>query len=309
MAMRRFRDKPFTLRQLQYVAAVAEAGGFGAAALACGVSQPSLSAQVAKVEELLGLTLFERDSRAVRLTAEARALLPSLEQLLTASDAFEARAATLADPEAATLRVGLIPTVAPYLLPAAVGRIRTRLPKLTIHWIEAQTATIEAQLAARELDAGLIADPPRHPRMRSAVLGEDAFSLVVPAERGVATPVRPADLRNEELLLLEDGHCLRDQTMAVCMAEGARESPFRATSLATLVQMVAAGLGVTLLPASALAVETARATVRAVPFVEPVPGRTLRLLWPERGHRGALIEQLAEELGAALRSVASSAAA
>jgi LysR family hydrogen peroxide-inducible transcriptional activator len=299
---RGFRDHPFTLRQLQYVVAVAHTGGFGTAAQACGVSQPSLSAQVAKVEDALGVCLFERTPRAVMLTPEARMILPALLRLLAQCDDLVEHAAELRDPDTATLRIGVIPTVAPYLLPAAVRSLGKGLPKLTVHWIEAQTAEVEAALATRELDAGIIADPPSLAAMTDHEIGRDHFLLLVskddPEQRRHA---KPSDLAGRALLLLDDGHCLRDHAMDVCMREGAIESPYRATSLSTLVQMVGAGLGVTLLPSSALAVESARAPVRAVPFRAPAPGRTLRLVWPEQARRAALLERVAERLAAAFR--------
>ena len=302
-ASHRFRTHPFSLRQLQYVVAIAKTGGFGAAAQACGVSQPSLSAQVAKLEELLGVPLFERTPRSVRLTAEGHALLPTLERLLAESDDLVEHAASLRDPNTATLRIGVIPTVAPYLLPAAVRALEKHLPKLTVHWIEAQTAEVEAQLAARELDAGIIADPPSQPGMVDREIGRDRFLLLI--SKRDAEPKRrakPSDLAGQTLLLLDDGHCLRDHTMDVCMREGAIESPYRATSLSTLVQMVGAGLGLTLLPSSALSVESARAPVRAVPFRDPAPGRTLRLIWPEHTRREPLLERVSKRLAVAFRS-------
>lgn len=299
MTEQRFRSHPFSLRQLQYVVAIAKLGGFGAAARACGVSQPSLSASVAKLEELLGVTLLER-APAVRLTAEGRALLPTLEQLLAGADDLVEHAASLRDPDSATLRIGVIPTVAPYLLPAAVRVLGKHMPKLTVHWIEAQTAEVEAQLAARELDAGIIADPPSQPAMVHREIGRDRFLLLV--SKHDTAPKRRAklsDLAGQPLLLLDDGHCLRDHAMDVCMREGAIESPYRATSLSTLVQMVGAGLGLTLLPSSALSVESARAPVRAVPFREPAPGRTLRFVWPEHARRDPLLRHVAERLASA----------
>jgi LysR family hydrogen peroxide-inducible transcriptional activator len=302
MTSARFRDHPFTLRQLQYVVAVAHTGGFGSAAQACGVSQPSLSAQVAKVEDALGVPLFERTPRAIRLTPEGQALLPELLRLLAQCDDLVEHAGELRDPDTATLRIGVIPTVAPYLLPAAVRSLGKGLPKLTVHWIEAQTAEVEAALAARELDAGIIADPPSLAGMVEREIGRDRFLLLVSdQDPKLERRAKPSDLAGRALLLLADGHCLRDHAMDVCMREGAIESPYRATSLSTLVQMVGAGLGVTLLPSSALAVESARAPVRAVPFREPAPGRTLRLVWPEHARRAPLLERVAERLAAAFR--------
>jgi LysR family hydrogen peroxide-inducible transcriptional activator len=296
-----YRDLPFTLRQLQYVAAVAAEGGFGVAAERCAVSQPSLSAQVAKVEERLGVVLFQRTARGVRPTTEGEVLLVRIRELLDRARALDAEARALADPEAAMLRIGVIPTVAPYLVPAAVRALGRDLPRVTVHWIEARTAGVEVALERGELDAGLLATAPTPSGLVDRRLGRDPFVLAAPGERAVPEGLSLEDIPPAELLLLEEGHCLRDQALAAC-GRGGYASQYRATSLTTLVQMVASGLGFTVLPATAVPVELGRAEVRAWPLATE-PGRDLRLVWPEDAPRGPLLERVAAALEGALRDV------
>lgn len=301
------RDLPFTLRQLQYVAAVADEGGFGVAAERCAVSQPSLSAQVAKVEERLGVVVFQRAARGVRPTAEGEVLLRRIRPLLEAARALEAEARALADPEAAILRIGVIPTIAPYLLPAAVRVLAQALPRVTVHWVETRTAGVEGALERGDLDAGLIATVPTAVGLVDRRLGRDPFILAAPDERAVPDGACLEDIPPAELLLLEEGHCLRDQALAAC-GRGGYASEYRATSLTTLVQMVASGLGFTVLPATAVPVELGRARVRAVPLASE-PGRELRLVWPAGAPRGALLERVAAALEEALAEVLREASA
>ncbi len=291
-----FSHLPFSLRQLQYALAVRETGGFGRAAERCGVAQPSLSAQVAKLEDSLGVQLFERHARKVLVTEAGGRLLDEMAAVLAAAVQVQELADVEADPYAHTLRVGVIPTVAPYLLPGAARALAGQAPKLRVHWLELQTAVCEAQLAAGEIDAMLIADPPTQPSVDHLKLGWEPFVAVVPEAHDLHGRVDLDALVEHELLLLEDGHCLRDHTLAVCSERGVRESAYRATSLVTLVQMVGAGLGVSVLPRSAVAVEASRAPVRALPFRDHGVGRTLRLGWRARSPHTRLIRELARVL-------------
>lgn len=290
---------PWSLRQLQYVLAIAEEGSFGRAAERCAVSQPSLSAQVAKLESTWEIRLFDRLPTGVRLTRDGEQLLPRIRRLLEDASMLHRRAEQVADPDRIVLRVGVIPTVAPYLLPRALDALRTQVPELTVHWIEAQTAHIEGLLQRGDLDAGIIADPPRFPNTESAELGLDGFVLLVPEGHAIHAPVTLGDLPADEVLLLGEGHCLRDHAMSLCMQQGANPSPFWATSLPTLVQMVGEGLGVTLLPQMAETQEVSRAHVRAVPLAEPA-ARTLRLVWPSRETRQDLIRRVVCALASAV---------
>lgn len=291
------RDLPFTLRQLQYVLAVADARSFGAAARRCAVSQPSLSAQVGKLEEQLGVVLFDRLPREVRPTEAGAELLVELRRILQLAVQLNESAQALADPGRITLRIGVIPTIAPYLLPDVVAAITEQLPGLTVHWHEARTPEIEARLLARDLHAGLLGGPPGPTGLVSRALGREPFVLIVPARSAYGPgPVSLDQLEGTRLLLLEEGHCLRDQALDVCMRFDLPEAPFRATSLATLVQMVGAGGGVTLLPRGAVATESARAAVREVPLVGIAPARTLHLAWHPAARQVPALEDLATRL-------------
>lgn len=305
MSILRFQSPDFSLRQLQYVVAVAETGGFGSAAARCGVSQPSLSAQVAKLEEALGVRLFERDPRTVSPTTAGHRLLGPFRQALAAAAAVEVAAATLHDPYAVPVRVAVIPTVAPYLLPGVVDRLPSD-PGPIVHWLELKTSDAEAALINRRVDAIVIADPPSLASLEVRLLGWERFVAVVP--QGVETPV-PVSLdwlRGREILLLEDGHCLRDHAVSLCGLPETQESPYRATSLATLVQMVSAGMGVSVLPQMAVAVEQGRSRTETHPFASPEIGRTLRMAWPRDHPSGPILEELSASIAAALRVVSRS---
>lgn len=300
MAMTRAAPYPVTLRQLQYLAAVAEARSFRRAAEACAVSQPSLSAQVAEAERALGVRLFERDRRRVLVTAAGAALLAHARRVLVSADDLVEAARRHADPLAGTVRVGVIPTVGPYLLPRIVPALRAALPALLVLWQEDRTAALVQRVAAGELDAALLAREADLKDLVQAELAADPFLLAAPPDHPLAKgkgPLRADALEGERVLLLDDGHCLREQALAVCARAGADELGFRATSLGTLVQMVASGAGVTLLPRLAVETEVARAGLATRPFAPPSPGRTLVLAW----RRGAAAEP-------ALRAVAEVAA-
>jgi len=273
---------PCTLRQLQYVAAVAETRSFRRAADLCAVSQPSLSAQIAQLERALGVQLFERTKRHVLITRAGEDLLARARRALVEADDFVQAATRLTDPFAGTLRVGVIPTISPYLLPEIAQVLRARYPRLRFLWTEDKTAVLAAQLGAGDLDAALVALEADLGDVEHDVLGRDPFVLATPLGHPLGvktTPARARDLDSVPVLLLEDGHCFRDQALAWCTRARAEELDFRATSLGTLTQMVAAGAGVTLLPRLALATETRRAKVRTRSFAEPVPGRTIALVW------------------------------
>lgn len=302
MAISRFQSPDFSLRQLQYAVAVAETGGFGSAAERCGVSQPSLSAQVAKLEDVLGVRLFERDARGVELTEAGRRLLVTLRSALAAASEVEIAAATLRDPYAIPLRVAVIPTVAPYLLPAVVDVLREQ-PGPRVHWLELQTAVAEDAVLQRSADAMIIADPPTASGLIEHELGWEPFFAAVPAGSDTPDEVDLDWLGSREVLLLEDGHCLRDHIVSLCRLQSAQESPFRATSLPTLVQMVSAGMGVSVLPAMAVRVECSRARVDPRPISEGTVGRNLRLVWRAGHPMHALLDELAERVAVGLQRV------
>lgn len=296
MAISRFSPLPASLRQLQYAVAVAEARSFRRAAELCHVTQPTLSAQVAELEHALGVRLFERNRRAVLLTPAAEELIARARRILVEADDLAEAARRLGHPLAGTLRIGVIPTVSPYLLPIAAPALVRELPSLDLLWTEDKTEALVAALGAGRLDGALLALEARLGELEREILGEDPFVLAAPARHALARargPARLDELRGASVLLLDDGHCLRDQALAVCARARARELDFRATSLGTLVQMVAAGRGVTLLPALAVPLETRRARIKTRPFAAPAPRRTIALVWRRRSSRAAALREVA----------------
>lgn len=281
---------PYSVRQLQYFVAVAELHGFRRAAEACHVSQPSLSAQIARLEQALGVQLFERDARGVRVTAAGEAVLARARQLLVAAADVNEAARQQGDPLSGTLRIGVIPTVCPYLLPEVAPALHHALPNLAIVWSEDKTQTLVTQIADARLDAAIVAHDPRVGGLDSALIGDDPFVLAAAAGHPLvksASPAAAAVLDGVTVLLLEDGHCFRDQALAFCGAAGAHEGNLSATGLSTLVQMVGAGTGVTLLPKMAVAVENRRGQLAIRAFKRPGPTRTIVLAW----RRGSALGQ------------------
>jgi LysR family hydrogen peroxide-inducible transcriptional activator len=294
---------PFSLRQLQYAVAVAETGGFRRAAERCHVSQPSLSAQLAQLESVLGVRLFERDRRRVLPTAAGEALVARAKRVLVDADDLAAAAAQLGDPLAGPLHLGVIPTVSPYLLPDATSALRASCPRLSVRWTEEKTDVLLASLREGRLDGVLLARVAGLDDLECATVIEDPFVLATPHGHPLARgrrPARLADLEGETALLLEDGHCLRDQALALCTRFRVQEADFRATSLTTLVQMVLGGGGVTLLPAMSLPVENRGGALAVRRFAVPVPGRTIVLAWRRQSSRGPALQRVA----AALRETA-----
>lgn len=290
------RPHGFTLRQLQYACAVAELLSFRRAAERCRVAQPSLSAQIAELETGLDVKLFERDRRRVLLTPEGRVLIARARELLLAADDLDDAAKQVADPFSGALSIGVIPTVAPYLVPAATAAIRKQYPKLLVRWVEDKTEALREQLDAGTIDGALLALESELGDVEHALIAEDPFVLVAPPEHPLmkdASPVSHADLRGAEMLLLDDGHCLREQALEFCSTVRARELEFRATSLATLVQLVVQGAGVTLLPALALPTETSRAKLGIREIAAPSPHRTLALIWRRSSPLGRALAPVA----------------
>jgi LysR family hydrogen peroxide-inducible transcriptional activator len=272
------------LRDLQYLVAVADHGHFGRAAESCYVSQPTLSTQLKKLEKELGVELVERSPRKVALTAAGEEIVRSARAILLDVDDIHAIAKRAADPESATLRIGLFPTLAPYLLPHVVPAIHERFPKLELLLSEEKTEVVLDRLRDGKVDAGVLALPIRDDGLTVEPLFDEEFVLAVPIGNRLAAggdTVEVDVLAHERVLLLEEGHCLRDQALEVCQLVGASERRgFRATSLETLRQMVAAGVGMTLLPE--LAVEPPvppSPDVVLRRFVDPAPSRRIALCW------------------------------
>lgn len=271
-----------SLRQLEYLVAVADTLGFRKAAERCHVSQPALSAQVAQLESVLGVKVFERDSRRVMLTPAGAELVARARRVLTeAGDILEA-ATRLGDFFSGPLRLGVIPTVAPYVLPELVPALVERYPRLQLQLREEKTAALVRALEEGRLDVALLAlEPESMEGLEHAVIAEDPFVVAAPPGHPLQAQeeVRLKDLDAEHVLLLDDGHCFRGQALALCTRVGAREVDFRATSLTTLAQMVMAGTAITLLPALAVPLENRQGRLVVRPLAQPAPGRTLALAW------------------------------
>ena len=285
------------LQDLRYAVAVDDHRHFGRAAEACFVSQPTLSSQLRKLEDELGVALFERAPRNVMPTAVGRLILHHAGGVLVEVDQIEALAKAAAEPGAATLRIGVFPTLAPYLLPHVVGRLHERFPLVELLWVEEKTEEVVEGLLAGRLDAGLLALPIDAPQLHEEPLFSEDFVLAVPADHELAdaTSVAPEVLAGADVLLLTDGHCLRDQALEVCSMAGAVERHgFRATSLETLRQMVAAGVGVTLLPKMSVSHPVTQSDhVRTIPFESPAPNRQIAMFWRRTSVHAGLLGQLA----------------
>jgi LysR family hydrogen peroxide-inducible transcriptional activator len=274
--------------------ALADTGHFGEAAERCHVSQPTLSAQIKKLEEYLGVQLFERQPRKVSVTDVGRRIVDRARLVVRQAEDIREVARASRDPLTGKLRVGLIPTIAPYLLPRVAPRLKTRLPDLQLMLYEYQTGPLLEKLRTGELDLAILALPADTAGLETRSLFAESFVVAMPRGHRLAARKRlkPADLAGETLLLLEDGHCLRDQALDVCgNVPLAEEQDFRATSLETLRQMVAAGLGITLLPR--LAAEGPIAGARGLeirPFAPPSPSRMVGAAWRRSSTREAAIE-------------------
>jgi LysR family hydrogen peroxide-inducible transcriptional activator len=288
------------LRDLRYLLAVVEHRSFGRAAEACGISQPTLSVQIRKLEDLLGVALFERSSRKVVPTPACERLLGHVRAAVAEADAILAVAGEFRDPLSGRVRLGIIPTLAPYLLPLIFMPLREALPGLEVEPWEDQTAGLLARLRAHELDAALLASDADGPDLASRPLFDEPFLAALPPEHPLAARevVAEAELARD-ILVLTDGHCLRDQALAVCGRNGALGGTLRAASLATLLNMVAAGYGTTLIPGLAAgAAEDAGIVLR--PLAKRA-GRTVRLAWRRRCPRRAALEAVGDVIATRLR--------
>lgn len=289
------------LRDLQYLVAVDEHRHFGRAAEASFVSQPTLSMQLKKLENELGVALVERNPGHVVLTEAGRQVADRARVILGEVDTIRGIARQAADPESGSVRIGLFPTLAPYFLPHVVPNVHRRFPHLELLLVEEKTEVVHRRLREGRLDVGLMALPVDDDHLCSEVLFDEDFVLAVPAHHPLAAsdgPVDPSVLASEQVLLLEEGHCLRQQALDVCRLAGASErTGFRATSLETLRQMVAAGVGVTLLPRLAVQPPVPPSgDVRLLPFAEPVPRRRIAMFWRPTSVYRDLLPRLAEVL-------------
>lgn len=281
------------LRDLEYLVAVADKKNIGNAAKSCHVSQPTLSIQLKKLEDTLGIPLFERSHKSIRLTPAGEIIAARARHITHEAKALVMHAKSLQDPLAGECRLGAFPTLAPYYLPQVLPRVGKALSALRLLLVEDKTERLLAQLQAGQLDAALLALPVQGVQLTSEVLFEEPFLLTVPKTHRLAKAksVTAEDIREEPLLLLEDGHCMRAQALEVCDLMGLKEQPgFRATSLETLRQMVGAGIGVTLMPECAV---TESAQVRYIPFKGAPFTRRIGLVWRTTHPRQELMQRLA----------------
>lgn len=289
-----------TLRQLRYFDSLARHGHFGHAAEDCAVTQPALSMQIKELEGALGVALVERGARRVRLTGAGEALVGRAREILRGVDELADLARAAADRPVGRLRLGVIPTVAPYLLPRIVGALAAAHPGLDLNLRETLTPRLVSELAEGRLDAAIVALPVSEPGLDEVALFAESFVLVRPrADAGKPVP-SPERLREMRLLLLEEGHCFRDQALSFCdLSPRAAREILDGSSLSTLVQMVAAGIGVTLIPEMAVPVETRSASVALSRFPAPEPARTIGMVWRRASPLAPALGQVAQVVRAA----------
>jgi LysR family hydrogen peroxide-inducible transcriptional activator len=286
-----------TLQELRYLVALAETGHFGQAAEACFVSQSTLSTGLKKLEDYLGATLFDRSLKRVTPTPIGREIVESARTILQEAERIRELARHVGDPMDRTLQIGVIPTLGPYYLPHALMRVREAYPNLRLLLREVMTPHLLAQLHEGKLDAGLLALPIDEEGLTVAPLFTEPFLAAVPAEHKLAKKAKISldELSSANLLLLEEGHCLRDQALEVCGLQGLASEEVRATSLETLRQMVAMGIGVTLLPKLACNAPV-QPGMTIKPLVDTGAGRVIALIWRKRTPYLETMSQLARTL-------------
>jgi LysR family transcriptional regulator, hydrogen peroxide-inducible genes activator len=284
-----------TLRQLRYFDALARHGHFGRAAEACAISQPALSMQIKEMEEALGGLLLERSARQVALTRFGEELAQRVRDILRSVDELGDFARASRDRLAGRLRIGMIPTIAPYLLPRIIGNLTRMHPELEIQVRETLTPKLIRELAEGRLDTAIVALPVSEPSFTEVALFSENFLLVRP-RKDEGTPVPSSEmLREMRLLLLEEGHCFRDQALSFCKTQSSQpREMLDANSLSTLVQMVSAGIGVTLIPEMAMQVETRSASVSVARFKNPQPSRTVGMVWRKTSPLARQLLQISE---------------
>lgn len=288
-----------TVRQLRYLVALADTLHFGRAAAACHVSQPSLSAQIQQLEDALGTGLVERTKHRVLLTPAGEDAVRRARDILARLDDLSQAVRAAGRPLSGVLRLGVIPTVGPYLLPRVLPTLRGAYPELKLYLREDLTERLLDRLRGGDLDAALLALPLAESWLDQAEVYDEPFLVALPPGHRLAAKaaLTESDLRGESLLLLEDGHCFRDQALHVCHLAGAAESDgFAATSLATLMEMVAGGLGLTLVPALAAPAPGQGTGVSIRPFAAPQPSRTMALVWRRGSPRADDLARIAEVL-------------
>jgi len=293
-----------TLRQLRYLDALARHGHFGRAAEECSVSQPALSMQISELEKELGTKLVEHRHGVTALTEIGCEVARRAADILSAARDLADSAHRSARPLSFPLHVGIIPTLAPYVLPRFLPELQRRYPELRLELIESQTRTLLGELRRGALDVLLLALPLDQPDLETLPLFEDHFLLAVPADDPLPerSRVRTRDVDARRLILLEEGHCLRDQALAYCSRHNATHTGLGATSLATIMQMVASGYGVTLVPEVAVDAEVHDERIKLLRFAEPQPLRTIGLAWRSTSVRKADFVALGQVLVETLRA-------
>jgi len=285
------------IRDLKYLLAISETGNFSRAAERCHVSQPTLSGQVKKLEEKLGVSVFERTSKQIILTAVGEQILVSARKIIAEVERIDALADAAIDPLSGRFRLGAFPTLASYLFPDMVKPINTCMPGLKLILVEEKTQNLIEKLKTGEIDAALLALPVINEQFNVQVLFDDYFRLAVNSTHPLAkkTVIGQKSLLSKDLLLLEEGHCLRDQALEVCSLTGANEEQdFRATSLETLRLMVKAGTGITLIPEIAIDFRTQKdqSGISYIPFKKPRPKRTIGLVWRKTLVKSAVVDEI-----------------
>lgn len=287
--------KNLTLKQLRYFEALSRHGHFGRAADACAISQPALSVQIKELEQSLGTPLFERGPRQVSLTAFGEDWALRVREILRAVDELGELARAARDGLVGRLRIGVIPTIAPYLLPGLIGHLSRAHAELDVHIRETVTPRLIEELTNGQIDTAIVALPLSEPGFEEVPLFDESLLLVRPAkDAGVPVP-SPDALRQMRLLMLEEGHCFRDQALSFCnLQTAAPREGLDGSSLSTLVQMVGAGIGVTLIPEMAASVETRSAPVCVGRFADPQPRRTVGMIWRKTNPLAGQLRQVAD---------------
>ncbi|MFP4314125.1 MAG: hydrogen peroxide-inducible genes activator [Alphaproteobacteria bacterium] len=269
-----------TIKQLSYLIALAERKSFSKAAEQCFVTQSTLSAGIKELETILGQDVVDRQTRAVKLTPLGQEILKTAKRVLAEIDTMMRRAQNTQEPFSLPLRLGVIPTIAPYLLPDILPPLKAQYPALDIHLYEDLTAHLLDKLQAREIDVALMAFPYENEAIEHSILFEEPFCLATSESTLKQKSITLDFLKDHDILLLEDGHCLRDHALQACrLRSSAQKKTFSATSLATLIQMVSHGYGMTLLPAMAADPASLPANIKLIPFKSPKPTRQIGLAW------------------------------
>jgi LysR family hydrogen peroxide-inducible transcriptional activator len=291
-----------TLKQFRYFEALARHGHFGRAAEASAISQPALSQQIKELEGSLGSALFERGPRRIVLTSFGEEFALRVRDILRSVDELGDLALTARDKPIGRLRIGIIPTVAPYLLPAVISELGRRYPELDLHVRETLTAKLLDELAAGKIDTAIVALPVSEPAFAETPLFSETFVLVRPGDHHDRPVPNLETLREMRVLLLEEGHCFREQALAFCQRQAAMPREILdGSSLSTLVQMVGSGIGVTLIPEMAVKVETRSAPVSIARFTPPEPHRTIGMIWRKSSPLTHHLGQIAELVRASAR--------